>query len=139
MVSVARLSHASLSSTAAKQEDDQPTQGSRMYAIIVCVFASLGGLFFGYDQGVTGGVLVMPSFLEDFCHGYHNMTEAQCKLPAAELPSAWLTFTTLFNVTYYLGCIFGAYCANFICDQYGRRVTIFWRVCSFVSERVGSS
>ncbi|EQC33649.1 hypothetical protein SDRG_08753, partial [Saprolegnia diclina VS20] len=36
---------------------DAPTEGSRTYAIVVCVFASLGGIFFGYDQGVTGGVL----------------------------------------------------------------------------------
>ncbi|KAF4143228.1 hypothetical protein GN958_ATG07589 [Phytophthora infestans] len=44
-------------------DDDVPTEGSRTYAIIVCVFAALGGLFFGYDQGVTSGVLIMDSFI----------------------------------------------------------------------------
>ncbi|GAB9477306.1 hypothetical protein Gpo141_00014370, partial [Globisporangium polare] len=43
-------------------EHDAPTEGSRRYAIIVCLFASLGGIFFGYDQGVTSGVLIMDSF-----------------------------------------------------------------------------
>ncbi|GAB9477733.1 Major facilitator superfamily, partial [Globisporangium polare] len=28
--------------------DDAPTEGTKTYAIIVCLFASLGGLFFGY-------------------------------------------------------------------------------------------
>ncbi|EQC33655.1 hypothetical protein SDRG_08759, partial [Saprolegnia diclina VS20] len=55
------------------------TEGSKVYAIVVCVFASLGGIFFGYDQGVTGGVLVMDSFLNDFCIGYDGNSEAACK------------------------------------------------------------
>ncbi len=78
-----------------------PTEGSRMYAVIVCVFASLGGIFFGYDQGVTGGVLVMPSFLNDFCIDMNdkivihpNFTELNiytvCKPKnTADLPDNW--------------------------------------------------
>ncbi|TYZ53917.1 hypothetical protein PybrP1_012217, partial [[Pythium] brassicae (nom. inval.)] len=57
--------------------DDHSTEGSRTYAIIVCVFASLGGWFFGYDQGVTGGVLVMKSCIGDWCVGWHGQTEAK--------------------------------------------------------------
>ncbi|ETP21168.1 hypothetical protein F441_05242, partial [Phytophthora nicotianae CJ01A1] len=51
-------------------DDDVPTEGSRTYAIVVCVFAALGGLFFGYDQGVTSGVLIMDSFINDYCVGW---------------------------------------------------------------------
>jgi SP family sugar:H+ symporter-like MFS transporter len=68
-------------------DNSAPTEGSRTYAIIVCVFAALGGLFFGYDQGVTSGVLIMPSFLEDYCVGWHNFTYEQCTLPSPDLPS----------------------------------------------------
>ncbi|EQC33650.1 hypothetical protein SDRG_08754 [Saprolegnia diclina VS20] len=88
---------------------DVPTEGSRTYAIVVCVFSSLGGIFFGYDQGVTGGVLVMDSFLNDFCVDYDGNTKAACTVNSADLPDNWSTFTTLFNVLYYIGCIFGAY------------------------------
>ncbi|KDO27365.1 hypothetical protein SPRG_06951 [Saprolegnia parasitica CBS 223.65] len=105
--------------------DDTPTEGSRSYAIVVCVFASLGGIFFGYDQGVTGGVLVMDSFLNDFCIGYDGNTGAQCRASSSDLPDNWSTFTTLFNVLYYMGCIVGAYLGGYIADKYGRRATIF--------------
>ncbi|OQR85685.1 Major Facilitator Superfamily (MFS) [Achlya hypogyna] len=104
---------------------DAPTEGSRAYAIVVCVFASLGGIFFGYDQGVTGGVLVMQSFLDSFCIGYDGNTDHECKASSDKLPNNWSTFTTLFNVLYYLGCIFGAYIGGVIADKFGRRATIF--------------
>ncbi|KAG2928031.1 hypothetical protein PC115_g7334 [Phytophthora cactorum] len=58
--------------------NDTPTKGSQTYAIIVCMFASLGGFFFGYDQGVTSGVLIMDSFLEDYCISWHNFTYEDC-------------------------------------------------------------
>jgi len=103
------------------QEDEG---GSNTYAIACGVFASLGGLFFGYDQGVTGGVLVMDSFLESFCVDYYGTYE-QCTASSADLPGSWLTFTTLYNVIYYIGCIFGAFASNFVADALGRRWSIF--------------
>ncbi|RHY83926.1 hypothetical protein DYB26_014086, partial [Aphanomyces astaci] len=100
------------------------TEGSKTYAVVVCVFASLGGIFFGYDQGVTGGVLVMDSFLNDFCVDYDGNTYLQCTSTAADLPANWLNFTTLFNVLYYIGCILGAYVGGVVADKFGRRMTI---------------
>ncbi|OQR81588.1 Major Facilitator Superfamily (MFS) [Thraustotheca clavata] len=102
-----------------------PTEGSRIYAITVCVFASIGGIFFGYDQGVTGGVLVMNSFLEDFCVGYGGNTYSDCTSQSVALPSNWLSYTTLYNVLYYVGCIGGAFVGGIIADKFGRRMTIF--------------
>jgi sugar porter (SP) family MFS transporter len=107
------------------KDDDLPTEGTRTYAIIVCVFASLGGLFFGYDQGVTGGVLVMDSFLNDYCVGWHGHTYANCTASSAQLPTVWIDFTLWYNMTYNIGCIFGALFGGFIADKFGRRVTIF--------------
>ena len=34
--------------------------------IISCIMAATGGLMFGYDVGVSGGVTSMPSFLRKF-------------------------------------------------------------------------
>ncbi|OQR97950.1 Major Facilitator Superfamily (MFS) [Thraustotheca clavata] len=109
----------------ASNENTNATEGSRMYAVVVCVFASLGGIFFGYDQGVTGGVLVMDSFLEDFCINYDGNTNITCHAKPALLPQNWINYTTLFNVLYYIGCILGAYVGGFIADRFGRRATIF--------------
>lgn len=106
---------------------DAPTEGTRTYAIIVCLFASLGGLFFGYDQGVTGGVLVMDSFINDYCIGedWHNFTSVECHASSKDLPGKWLDFTLLYNMTYNIGCIFGALIGGWVADKFGRRVTIF--------------
>ncbi|KAF1325598.1 Major facilitator superfamily, partial [Globisporangium splendens] len=105
--------------------DNAPTEGSRRYAVIVCIFASLGGLFFGYDQGVTGGVLVMKSFLNDYCIGWHEQTEFDCTRSSDKLPTRWLDFTLWYNMTYNIGCIFGALLGGWIADKFGRRMTIF--------------
>lgn len=36
------------------------------YVITACIVAASGGALFGYDNGVTGGVVSMPGFLERF-------------------------------------------------------------------------
>lgn len=111
----------------------EETQGTRTYAIAVCIFASLGGMFFGYDQGVTGGVIVMDNFLFDFCVGYEHNTYKDCTSSSRNMPENWTTFTTLYNVVYYIGCIVGAYIGGYIAQRYGRRVTIFNAGCLFTT------
>lgn len=108
-----------------EQGDYGRTEGTRTYAIIVCLFSSLGGIFFGYDQGVTGGVLVMDNFVFDYCVGYGGNTYEQCTSTTKTQPSNWSTFTTMFSATYYMGCILGAGLAGYISNKYGRRISIF--------------
>ncbi|ETM39864.1 hypothetical protein L914_14068 [Phytophthora nicotianae] len=104
---------------------DTPTTGSTRYAIIVCAFASLGGFFFGYDQGVTSGVLIMDSFLNDYCVGWHNFTYDDCTRSSSDLPGQWTTFTVWYNMVYNLGCLVGALIGGYVADRFGRRATIF--------------
>ncbi|RLN87870.1 hypothetical protein BBJ28_00016216 [Nothophytophthora sp. Chile5] len=105
--------------------DNVPTEGKRTYAIVVCVFASLGGFFFGYDQGVTSGVLIMDSFLNDYCVGWHNFTYEDCTRSTSDLPGEWTTFTVWYNMVYNLGCLVGALIGGYVADRFGRRATIF--------------
>ncbi|CAH0489072.1 unnamed protein product [Peronospora farinosa] len=88
---------------------DVRTEGKRTYAIVVCIFAALGGLFFGYDQGVTSGVLIMDSFINDYCVGWHNFTYDQCTSATSQLPAEWTDFTVWYNMAYNLGCLGGAF------------------------------
>ncbi|CAH0475363.1 unnamed protein product [Peronospora belbahrii] len=105
--------------------DIEPTGGSRTYAIIVCAFASLGGFFFGYDQGVTSGVLIMDSFLNDYCVGWNNFTYEECTHSTSDLPGEWTTFTVWYNMVYNIGCLMGALIGGYVADRFGRRATIF--------------
>ncbi|CAH0514959.1 unnamed protein product [Peronospora belbahrii] len=105
--------------------DDVRTEGKRTYAIVICVFAALGGLFFGYDQGVASGVLIMDSFINDYCVGWHNFTYEQCTSASSKMPAEWTYFTVWYNITYNLGCLGGAFIGGFVADKLDRRATIF--------------
>ncbi|KAG9414590.1 hypothetical protein AC1031_007997 [Aphanomyces cochlioides] len=103
----------------------EKAHGSKWYAIFVCVFASLGGIFFGYDQGATGGVLVMPSFLAQLCVGFDGNSYEQCTASSLDLPHNWINFTTTYMLLYYVGCMIGAYVGGVVADKRGRRAAIF--------------
>ncbi|GAB5590991.1 hypothetical protein Unana1_05891 [Umbelopsis nana] len=74
------------------------------FVFATAVFASLGGMLFGYDQGVISGVLVMPHFMDRFPL---NPTEKGFVVAILEL-----------------GCWAGAWAAGFFADKIGRKFTI---------------
>ncbi|CAM0134779.1 hypothetical protein VKS41_000667 [Umbelopsis sp. WA50703] len=74
------------------------------FVFATAVFASLGGLLFGYDQGVISGVLVMPHFMDRFPL---NPTEKGFVVAILEL-----------------GCWAGAWIAGYFADKIGRKFTI---------------
>ena len=37
-----------------------------MFVLVTCLVAAMGGLLFGYDLGITGGVTSMEPFLNNF-------------------------------------------------------------------------
>jgi SP family sugar:H+ symporter-like MFS transporter len=99
--------------------------GKPYFAVLLAAFSSLGGWFFGYDQGVTGGIVVMRSFKNDFCvNVYANATT--CDLPVASLPSEYRRFLVLFTLLYNVGCFLGAvFISSFVAEKFGRRAIIF--------------
>ncbi|CAF3906207.1 unnamed protein product [Rotaria sordida] len=95
------------------------------FAILLAAFSSLAGWFFGYDQGVTGGIIVMSSFKNDFCIGVYANASV-CDLPVAALPANYRRFIVLFTLLYYFGCFIGAILiSSFVAEKYGRRAIIF--------------
>ncbi|KAJ7146886.1 MFS monosaccharide transporter [Mycena epipterygia] len=75
------------------------------YALLCAVFASIGGLSFGYDQGVIANVLVM----QDFVHRW----------PITPLQKGALT------AVLELGALLGALASGILADKYSRRHSIF--------------
>ncbi|KAH7883353.1 general substrate transporter [Phlebopus sp. FC_14] len=78
---------------------------SNRYAAGCAIFASIGGLSFGYDQGVIANVLVMKDFLARWPIG------------------PWET--GLMTAMLELGALFGALSSGFLADKYSRRHSIF--------------
>ncbi|KAI0321771.1 hypothetical protein OF83DRAFT_1080726 [Amylostereum chailletii] len=81
------------------------------YALACAVFASLGGLTFGYDQGVIANVLVMPDFVARWPVG------------------AWER--GLMTAVLELGCLFGALGSGILADRLSRRISIMFACVVF--------
>ncbi|KAJ4481051.1 MFS monosaccharide transporter [Lentinula aciculospora] len=75
------------------------------YALLCAIFASIGGLSFGYDQGVIANVLVMKDFMT--------------RWPISPLEEGFMT------AVLELGALIGALCAGIFADNYSRRFSMF--------------
>jgi len=99
--------------------------GSRLN-IAIAVIAGVDFALFGYDQGVLGGLLTLPSFLKYF---------PQIDVEGAGSPSAMSTASNIQGITvggYTLGCFFGAVATIWLGNTLGRKKTIFIGSCIMV-------
>ncbi|PLN85997.1 putative sugar transporter [Aspergillus taichungensis] len=83
--------------------------------------AGLDFLLFGYDQGVTGGLLDLPSFVKYF----PKINPKEAGISEAE-ETARNTYQGIAVAAYNLGCFLGAVFTIFVGNPLGRRKTIFW-------------
>ncbi|GLU08855.1 hypothetical protein SLE2022_257390 [Rubroshorea leprosula] len=90
--------------------------------IVSCILASTGGLMFGYDIGVSGGVTSMPDFLEIFFPVVYNRTQEPginanyCKYDNQGLQ--------LFTSSLYLAGLTATLFASYTTRKLGRRLTM---------------
>ncbi|KAM0886004.1 hypothetical protein ACQ4PT_029976 [Festuca glaucescens] len=86
-----------------------------------CVMAATGGLMFGYDIGVSGGVSSMEDFLREFFptvlrNKHDNEGSNYCKFNDQGLQ--------LFTSSLYLAGLTSTFFASYTTRQLGRRVTM---------------
>ncbi|KAF1979344.1 general substrate transporter [Bimuria novae-zelandiae CBS 107.79] len=87
--------------------------------IAIAVIAGTDFALFGYDQGVMGGLLTLPSFLKHF-------PEIDTAHPPAGTTQSYTS--TIQGITvgaYTLGCFFGAVATIWLGNMLGRKRTIF--------------
>lgn len=96
---------------------------SNHYATLCAAFAAIGGMVFGYDQGVVSVILVMPTFVDRFAR-------------VSETASGAGFWKGLMTAMIELGALIGAINQGWIADKISRKYSIFVAVIIFT---IGSS
>ncbi|KAH7569789.1 hypothetical protein ACOSP7_017617 [Xanthoceras sorbifolium] len=107
--------------TEARQYDGSVTG----FVVITCLVAAMGGLIFGYDIGISGGVTSMEPFLKKFFPSVnHKMNSdsgndnAYCKFDSQML--------TLFTSSLYLAALVACFFASVVTRTLGRKFSMFF-------------
>ncbi|KAK9134374.1 hypothetical protein Syun_013704 [Stephania yunnanensis] len=97
--------------------------GGLTFTVFMAAFiAAFGGLIFGYDIGISGGVTSMPSFLEKFFPEVYKRqigdqsTNQYCKFDSQTL--------TIFTSSLYLAALLASFFASYITRRFGRRLSM---------------
>ncbi|KAI9126674.1 hypothetical protein K1719_002270 [Acacia pycnantha] len=91
--------------------------------VLTCLLAATGGLIFGYDHGVSGGVTSMDSFLERFFPSVYAR-EANMKPSSNQYCKFNSQILTLFTSSLYLTALISGLGASTITRKLGRRATM---------------
>ncbi|XP_027080542.1 sugar carrier protein C-like [Coffea arabica] len=90
---------------------------------VTCIVAAMGGLIFGYDIGISGGVISMPLFLKKFFpdvwrkeQGLSPSTNQYCTYNSETL--------TLFTSSLYFAALLASFVASSVTRACGRRVSM---------------
>ncbi|KAG6420672.1 hypothetical protein SASPL_117209 [Salvia splendens] len=92
------------------------------YVVVTCVIAAMGGLIFGYDIGISGGVTSMDSFLEKFFPSVYKKQKADdstnqyCKFDSQTL--------TMFTSSLYLAALCSSLVASTVTRKLGRKLSM---------------
>ncbi|KAG6387206.1 hypothetical protein SASPL_152392 [Salvia splendens] len=103
------------------------------YVVVTCIIAAMGGLIFGYDIGISGGVTSMDSFLEKFFPSVYRKQKADdstnqyCKFDSQTL--------TMFTSSLYLAALCSSLVASTVTRNLGRKLSM---LCGGVLFCVGA-
>ncbi|GLU23109.1 hypothetical protein SLE2022_391380 [Rubroshorea leprosula] len=95
-----------------------------LYVLVTCMVAGMGGLIFGYDIGISGGVTTMPSFLKKFFPSvYEKQQENKSTNQYCQYDSEKLT---LFTSSLYLAALLASLVASTVTRKFGRKLSMLF-------------
>ncbi|KAI3432150.1 MFS domain-containing protein [Psidium guajava] len=101
------------------------------FVILSCLMAAMGGVIFGYDIGISGGVTSMESFLKRFFHEvYVKMNEDTKISNYCKFDSQLLTS---FTSSLYIAGLFASFSASFVTRVFGRKPSILTGGAAFLA------
>ncbi|XP_022738032.1 hexose carrier protein HEX6-like isoform X2 [Durio zibethinus] len=102
--------------------------------VLSCVVAASGGLIFGYDLGVSGGVTSMDPFLKKFFPDVYRRMKENTKISNyCKFDSQLLT---LFTSSLYIAGLISSFFASFVTRAFGRKASM---LVAGVAVLVGSA
>ncbi|KAI4332799.1 hypothetical protein L6164_017679 [Bauhinia variegata] len=103
-------------------QNGQNTAKITLFVVLSCMMAAMGGIIFGYDIGISGGVTSMESFLKKFFPKvYHKMKE-DTKISNYCLFDSQLL--TSFTSSLYVAGLVTSFFASHITGAFGRKPSI---------------
>ncbi|KAK7840561.1 sugar carrier protein c [Quercus suber] len=89
------------------------------YVVVTCVVAAMGGLIFGYDIGISGGVTSMdPFLLKFFPKVYRSKHNDSSNNQYCQYNSQTLT---MFTSSLYLAALLSSLVASIVTRKLGRK------------------
>ncbi|XP_030536105.1 sugar transport protein 8-like [Rhodamnia argentea] len=96
--------------------------GKITFYVIVSVFvAAFGGLMFGYDIGISGGVTAMDDFLKEFFKEVYEKKQHVHENNYCKYDNHLLQ---LFTSSLYIAALLASFVASRVCTELGRRPTV---------------
>eukprot|EP00253_Pinus_taeda_P011849 PITA_11849 len=104
--------------------------GMTVYVLVTCMVAATGGLLFGYDIGISGGVTSMPAFLKKFFPDVY-------KKESTAKPSNYCKFDsqilTSFTSSLYIAGLVSSFIASATTRAFGRQKSMLLGGSTFLT------
>ncbi|KAK7334511.1 hypothetical protein VNO80_26268 [Phaseolus coccineus] len=99
-------------------ENGQSNGKITLYVVLSCIMAAMGGVIFGYDIGIAGGVTSMEPFLKKFFHSVYLKKEDVKVSNYCVFDSQLLT---TFTSSLYIAGLVTSFFASYITKAFGRK------------------
>ncbi|XP_077243309.1 sugar transport protein MST3-like [Tasmannia lanceolata] len=104
--------------------------GMTGFVFFTCVVAATGGLIFGYDIGISGGVTSMNPFLSKFFPSvYHKEIKDQGTNQYCKFDSQLLT---TFTSSLYVAALIASFFASEVTKRFGRKISMLFGGATFL-------